>query len=41
MNAMPELRNELYNKYKSWNKLSMQRTLQGTHENGFAEKAFF
>ena len=41
MNAMHELRNELNNKHKSWNKLSMQRTMQGTHENWICSKRTF
>ena len=41
MNAMQELRNELNNKYKSRNKLSMQRISQITHENWFCSKRIF
>ena len=33
MNAMQKLRNEINSKHKSWNKINIQRTIQGTHEN--------
>ena len=31
----------LHSKHKSWNKLSMQRTLQGAHENWIYIKIIF
>ena len=31
----------LHSKHKSWNKLSMQRTLQGAHENWICIKSIF
>ena len=31
----------LHSKHKLWNKLSMQRTLQGTHENWISRKSIF
>ena len=41
MNEMQELRNELNNKHKSLNNLSMPRTLQGTQENWICSKSIF